>query len=110
MHGETLSEVGYKIAYDYGAFGNAMAEIIKTTKDGQPVVYISHVPLEYTAIEKENELGVSEHIAVSKNWVRGEVPTEAQMKVVKIYPEFSTFEIEKENGENFRVSTFYHTY
>ena len=98
MANESLEEVIYKFFYDLIAFGNAFVEIIKTTKEGQPVVYLNHIPVEQVGIEKKNKFGVSANIAVSKYWVKGRVPKENElnenMKVIPMYPSLSSHTIE----------------
>lgn len=92
MHNETLSQVMYKLAYDYIAFGNCFVELIKTQKQGEPVVYINHIPIEQVGVKKVNELGVSTHIAVSKYWEKGYSPQVGEFsnraKVLPMYPNF----------------------
>lgn len=97
LHSETLEEVGYKLNYDFAAFGNAVAELIRTTKDGKPVIYINHVPLEYVGVGIVGPLGVSEKIAIQKEWIKGQSP--AKENIVSIYPNWTVNEEVDENGK-----------
>jgi hypothetical protein len=88
LDGETLEEVTNKLVYDYVAFGNAFAEIVKTTDGGNPVVYINHIPVYKCGISKPNKNGVSESIGISQDWQNQN--KEDEVEVVPKYPKFTT--------------------
>ena len=89
LNHETLEEVILKVSTDWWAFGNAMVELVKTTRDKKPVVYIYHIPLHKAAIHKANSNNIIKSIGVADNWdvITG---TDTEVREIPIYPDFST--------------------
>jgi capsid portal protein len=86
--GETLEDVSNKIIFDFCAFGNAFAELVKTTESGQPVVYLYHVPVYKVGLEKQNKRGFSENFGICQDWQNLGNKAE-NIEVVPRYPQFS---------------------
>lgn len=87
LNNETLEEVIEKVAFDWWAFGNAMVELVKTTRNGEPVVLIYHLPLEQVGIHKANANNIVESIGVTANWdIDGNDPS--AIREIPLYPEF----------------------
>ncbi len=84
---ESLAEVMQKVVFDWYAFGNCMVELVKTTKEGQPIVYMNHIPLHKTGIKKvDPKTNVITTIGVSNNW---EIDQGAIVTELPVYPEFN---------------------
>ena len=87
LHNESLEEVMEKLFFDYYSFGNAIAEFKRTTKGGNAIVYLYHVPIEDVAIEKANENGIVKNIGICNSWDNDGL-SDKDIRVVPIYPEF----------------------
>jgi hypothetical protein len=85
-NGETLEEVIKKIVFDYCAFGNAFAEIVKTTEGGKEVVYLYHTPPHKCGLSKPNNRGVSEFVGISQDW-----QTQNKKEEIEVLPKYPTF-------------------
>ena len=84
---ESLAEVMQKVIFVWYAFGNAMVELVKGSKDGQEMVMMNHIPLHKTGIKKvDPETNVVTTIGVSDNW---EIDQGATVKELPVYPEFN---------------------
>jgi hypothetical protein len=89
LNNETLEEVLQKLVFDYYAFGNAIAELKETTRDGKPVVFLYHIPLGQVGIKEANNNNIIEAIGVTANWdIDGNDPN--AIKEIPMYPNFST--------------------
>lgn len=87
--GETLEDVSTKLISDYVSFGNCFAEILKTTDEGKPVVYLYHIPVYKVGIEKQDNTGLSPNFGICQDWQNlGSKPENIQ--IVPIYPNFTT--------------------
>lgn len=108
LNNETLEEVIKKVTFDWWAFGNAMVELVKTTRAGEPIVYIYHIPLHKTAIKKTDETNVVKYIGVSDNWDY-EQGASVSVTEIPIYPEFTTGETQRSaiHIKNYAPGFFY---
>jgi len=87
LNNETLEEVIEKVAFDWWAFGNAMVELKKTTRNGEEVVVIYHIPLDQTAVKKANSNNIIESIGVSSDWQTASTDPSC-ITEIPLYPEF----------------------
>lgn len=87
LNNETLEEVIDKIAFDWWAFGNAIVELVKGSRDGKPVVFIYHIPLHKIGIEKAGEDNIIKAIGVADNWDFQQGSNEGVTRI-PLYPEF----------------------
>jgi hypothetical protein len=86
--GETLEEVASKIVFDFVAFGNAFIEIVKTTEEGENVVYLYHTPPYKVGIQKPNNRGFSENFGICQDW-QNLGTDEKNIETLTKYPEFT---------------------
>ena len=106
LNNETLSKVIKKVAFDYWAFGNAMVEYVKATKNGKPIVYIYHIPLHKSAVKKTDESNVIKAIGISDNW-DFEQGSNSNIKELPIYPEFNADGRSAVHIKNYAPGFFY---
>lgn len=87
FNNETLEQVIEKVAFDWWAFGNAMVELVRTTRDGEPIVMMYHIPLEQAAIKKANGNNIIDAIGVNKCWEHDSYD-ESTTREIPLYPTF----------------------
>jgi len=106
LNNETLDKVIRKVAFDYWAFGNAMVEFVKTTRDGEDIMYIYHIPLHKAAIKKTDESNIIKAIGVSDNW---DFEHGAGQNIVEIpiYPTFNAQGRSAVHIKNYSPGFFY---
>ena len=91
LHGHTLADVLSMLAFDFDAFGNAFAEIVR----GPDFCYIYHVPVYMTAIRKVEDDRVIKSVGIYDNWEEVPLQTDGTLYAAKgfrevpIYPAFS---------------------
>lgn len=97
MHGQTLHELLGMLAFDYDAFGNCFAEMVR----GEGFCYIYHVPIYMVGIRKAGPDRIPRSVGIYDNWE--EVPLASEgtqyagkgFREVPLYPVFSDAD---ENG------------
>lgn len=98
LHNQNLQEVLGALAFDYDAFGNCFAEIVKGRVGSQPFSYIYHVPVYNIGIRKAGQDQIVKSIGIYDNWEEVPLTTDGSFYVnegfreVPIYPEFKQFE------------------
>jgi hypothetical protein len=108
LNNETLEEVIDKVAFDWWAFGNAMVELVEATKEGEPVVYIYHIPLHKVGIEKADEYNIVKAIGISEDW-EFDQGNDSGVTRIPLYPEFSSGETKRSaiHIKNYSPGFFY---
>lgn len=87
LYNESLEEVLEKLFFDYYAFGNAIAEFKRTKRDGKPIVYLYHVPIENAAIQKADSNNLVKNIGICNSWDHDGLQ-ESQIRSIPLYPVF----------------------
>jgi hypothetical protein len=96
IYGENFHDVISKLLFDYFSFGNAYAEMRKTTVAGVPKVQISHLELYTIAQHKNPDTNVVSEIAVRDDWGAS---TGQEVKKLPMYPNWT----KQENGDEVTV-------
>ena len=89
LNNETLEQVIEKVAFDWWAFGNSMVELVQSSRDGEDITYLYHIPLHKAGIKKANSNNIIESIGVSDNW-DFEQGSNAAIKEIPLYPNFNS--------------------
>ena len=106
LYNESLEEVVEKVAFDWWAFGNAIVELRKTTRNGEEITYIYHTPLENTAVKKANSNNIIEAIGVCQNWdIEGF--SDVNVTEIPMYPNFSADGRSAIHIKNYAPNFFY---
>ena len=98
LHNQNLQEVLSALAFDYDAFGNCFAEIVRGRVGNQPFSYIYHVPVYYIGIRKAAQDQIIKSVGIYDNWEEVPLTTDGSLyasegfREVPIYPEFKQFE------------------
>ncbi|NBX73323.1 MAG: hypothetical protein EBQ89_03390, partial [Alphaproteobacteria bacterium] len=98
LHNQNLQEVLSALAFDYDAFGNCFAEIVRGRVGNQPFSYIYHVPVYYIGIRKAAQDQIIKSVGIYDNWEEVALTTDGSFyasegfREVPIYPEFKQFE------------------
>ena len=88
IHNETLEAVLDKVVFDFLAFGNGFVQLKKVVIGGQECVYMYHVPVYMVGLEKQDELGRVNNVAINQDWAElsGE---DSATRVIPTYPAFN---------------------
>jgi hypothetical protein len=98
LHSQNLQEVLGALAFDYDAFGNCFAEIVRGKVGSQPFTYIYHVPVYNIGIRKAEADQIIRSIGIYDNWEEVPLTTEGTyyenegFREIPIYPEFKKLE------------------
>ena len=98
LHNQNLQEVLGSLAFDYDAFGNCFAEIVRGRVGNQPFTYIYHVPVYYIGIRRAMQDQLVKSVGIYDNWEEVALTTDGSFYVsegfreVPLYPEFKRFE------------------
>ena len=86
LHNETLEDVIRKVFFDWWGFGNAIIEMVDTTRDGKPIVMMYHTPLHKAAIKKTDDTNIIKAIGINDNW---EFNSIENITEIPLYPEWT---------------------
>jgi hypothetical protein len=95
LHSQNLQEVLGSLAFDYDAFGNCFAEIVRGKVGNEPFTYIYHVPVYNTGIRKAEADQIIRSVGIYDNWEEVPLSSDAAQyankgfREVPIYPAFS---------------------
>ena len=98
LHGQNLQEVLGALAFDYDAFGNCFAEIVKGKVGSEPFTYIYHVPVYNIGIRKAEADQIIKSVGIYDNWEEVPLTTDGVFyesegfREVPMYPDFKKFE------------------
>jgi hypothetical protein len=106
LNNESLEDVISKLVFDYYAFGNAIAELKKTTRDGKEIVMMYHIPLDQVGIKEANSNNIIDAIGVTANWCNdGNDPN--AITEIPIYPKFNSKKSSAIHIKNYAPNHFY---
>jgi capsid portal protein len=98
LHAQNLQEVLASLSFDYDAFGNCFAEIVRGKVGSQPFTYIYHVPVYNIGIRKAEADQIIRSVGIYDNWEEVPLTTEGTyyeregFREIPIYPEFKKLE------------------
>jgi hypothetical protein len=106
LNNESLEDVISKLVFDYYAFGNAIAELKKTTREGKEIVMMYHIPLDQVGIKEANSNNIIDAIGVTANWdIDGNDPN--AITEIPIYPKFNSKKSSAIHIKNYAPNHFY---
>ena len=79
LHNQNLQEVLSALAFDYDAFGNCFAEIVRGRVGNQPFSYIYHVPVYYIGIRKAAQDQIIKSVGIYDNWEEVPLTTDGSL-------------------------------
>lgn len=68
VYGETLVDVLARLAFEYEAYGNCVAEIVRGRVGGENFLYLYHVPLYMVGIKKAGIDQIVESVGIYDDW------------------------------------------
>ena len=91
LHQESIADVLHRIAFEYDAYGNAVAEIVRGRVAGERFCYLYHVPLYMVGVRVAGPDQLIESIGIYDQWDQMDLNTPPEMtpegfRQVPLYP------------------------
>lgn len=89
LHGQSLADVMYELAFNYYGFGNVVVELVKTVDaDGEPVLYIYNKPLYMLGQSKAGHDLIVESFGFHPDWDSISI-NDPDIAEVAVYPNWT---------------------